>query len=117
MRVNGLPKPKGEMKVKGGGLPTGADPRPMRRCRRLRSTPKRVPHKGRASDECLSPAAAWSRGQSAARRGPGDSVLRLFAGGRRPGTCHTTPRVNLWLITLALLGLSVGGLPRVGPGP
>lgn len=98
MRVNGLTKPKGAMKVKGerpGVLVapaalSGADPRPT-------DAAAVIPYQSGATeggamrrDETLSPApppVPWvTRG---ALDGP--RLPRLHAGGRRPGTCHATP--------------------------
>ena len=100
MRVIGRTKPKGAMKVKGGRpgvlvasvAASGADPRPAdaAECSPYQSG---CHTKGGARGETLSPVVCLrSRGERRALGGPGlYPGTRLHAGGRRPGTCHTTP--------------------------
>lgn len=99
MRVIGRTKPRGVMKVKGGrpgvfgprSAPSGADPRPVVAVIEF-PIPKRGHPKGGARGESLSPVAYLRpRGFSARTAVRLLRGSRLYAGGRRPGTCHSTP--------------------------
>ena len=91
MRVIGRTKPKGAMKVKGGcpfRAPSGADPRPH-------SRPPGPPYQSEAMPKGLrgvrpSPS-RFSSGLVGTRCARWSGLGRLYAGGRRPGTCHSTP--------------------------
>ena len=97
MRVIGRTKPRGEMKVKGGrpgvfgprSALSGADPRPL--------LPSSFPYqsevipKGVCGVSPFPPHYLWLRGFLARTTVRLLHGSRLYAGGRRPGTCHSTP--------------------------